>query len=437
MVLTWLLNEHLQQKFDLSSKSGRLGLRQWCKKTARLDRSLLQRVRLFSDELLACFSSGQKQETLNSFGANLVGYGRGVLGMGEHVRMVGRAMQSAGLSHGIVDFTPGLGNRIGSQDKTLVWQDGYRRACNILHINADQMSRAFWHIGAAAFRDHYSIGYWAWELSKFPEEWRAAIGFVDELWAPSEFIAGCLAEQTKKPVIHMPLCVDLPEFAALPRSQFDLADDEFVYFFAFDCHSFITRKNPEAIIKAFRKAFPANERVRLVIKAMNADVCKPDWESVLSLAAGERRISLINEAWPRERLLSLLAASDCYVSLHRCEGFGRGPAEAMLVGKPVIATDYSGTQDYCNADNALLVQNRLVSVPVGHYPGAQGQVWAEPDVEQASLHMRAVFNDRNLAHRLGIAGQSTIKTNFSPEAIGKRYEARLRELGMLEGTDNL
>jgi glycosyltransferase involved in cell wall biosynthesis len=169
----------------------------------------------------------------------------------------------------------------------------------------------------------------------------------------------------------------------------------------------------------------------LIIKAMNADVCAAEWRSLAEEAAQDGRITLIDERWPRERLLQLLSRCDCYISLHRSEGFGRSPAEAMLLGKPVIVTDYSGTTDFCRPNNALLVDYDLVEVGAGSYVGADGQVWAEPSIDCAAQHMVALFYDRDMGKRIGAAGQQTIISELSARSVGERYRRRLAELGVI------
>ena len=72
-------------------------------------------------------------------------------------------------------------------------------------------------------------------------------------------------------------------------------------------------------------------------------------------------------------LSSLIALCDCYVSLHRAEAFGLPIAQAMWLGKPVIATAYSGNLDYMTPENSYLVRSRLV--PIDGRARAPGWPW--------------------------------------------------------------
>lgn len=351
--------------------------------------------------------------------------------MGEHVRMSAEAIAAARVPGGIVDFTLGLGRRrqkVETGAPKLSWP---KFRCNLFHINADQMMRTYWHLGEKFFAGRYNIGFWAWELARWPDSWVALLGTVDEVWAPSRFIRDALEPVTAKPVTWMPLCVELPTVAEVARSEFGASSDEFLYVFTFDGHSYFERKNPVAIVRAFRSAFPGTEKVRLIIKAMNADACKDRWIELLSEARADDRIVLIDATWPRHRVLSLVQTCDAYVSLHRSEGFGRSPAEAMLLGKPVIVTDYSGTADFCRTDNALLVDYSLVAVAGGSYVDAAGQVWAEPSIECAARHMRVLYENRALGPKIGANGRRTIAQEFNARTVGERYRARLNELDII------
>jgi len=427
MYLSWLAQPDLQARFDLSTHRGRQGLARWCRQQSTAARRAASQVQSAVDRLVTMFGNSNPRLP----GCNLVGYSRGVLGMGEHVRMASQSMIAAGVPSNVIDYSLGLGSR--RQSKEVAHATGRRatRRCTIMHVNADQMVRAYWHFGPRFFESRYVVGYWAWELERFPDEWHPVVGLVDEIWAPSAFVKSAIEPLTAKPVIHMPLCVELPPFSRLPRAAFGLLDTEFVFTFAFDCHSWLSRKNPVAIIKAFTAAFGANEPVRLILKAMHGRDSDPQWQALVALAAKDQRIMLINEVWPRERLLALVASADAYVSLHRSEGFGRGPAEAMLLGKPVIVTAYSGTRDFCGKDNCLPVGFQLVEVKAGEYPHGKGQHWAEPNIEEGADQMRRLFDDRNLATRIGEAGRETISREFCANATGWRYRARLDEIGML------
>ncbi len=130
----------------------------------------------------------------------------------------------------------------------------------------------------------------------------------------------------------------------------------------------------------------------------------------------------------RAEIDSLLAVCDCFVSLHRSEGFGLGPAEAMSLGKPVILTNWSGNTDYMTPDNSIGIDYQLIPVGkvIAHYQ--PDQVWADPDLEQAAYWMKSIAQDDQLARRIGLLGQETIREKFSPEVAGKLIERRLHYL---------
>jgi glycosyltransferase involved in cell wall biosynthesis len=215
------------------------------------------------------------------------------------------------------------------------------------------------------------------------------------------------------------------------RPTLGIAPDDTVFFYAFDYRSYIARKNPLALIEAFREAFPTEAGVRLLIKTQGAAQA-PAAAQALRERVDDPRITLWDATLDRAEMLALVADSDCYVSLHRSEGFGRGPAEAMLLGKPVILTDYSGTRDFADATCALPVGWQKVAVPPGTYPGAEEQHWADPSVSDAARAMRWVAAHPSEAAALGRQARKRIESLYAPAVAG---EAILRALGLAHGRD--
>jgi glycosyltransferase involved in cell wall biosynthesis len=225
----------------------------------------------------------------------------------------------------------------------------------------------------------------------------------------------------------MPPAVALPPpEPGLGRADFGLPDGKFVFYFSFDLRSYARRKNPLAAVEAFRRAFPRRiAPAVLALKTIGSGWRYEERDALATAICGDPRIVLIDGEFSRRRAIALLALTDCFVSLHRAEGFGRGPAEAMLLGKPVIVTDYSGTCDFATRETALLVDYELVAVGAEEYPGSDGQVWAEPDIEGAAAAMRKIVGDSALGQRLGGAGRALIRRCFDPAEAGARYLARL------------
>jgi glycosyltransferase involved in cell wall biosynthesis len=279
----------------------------------------------------------------------------------------------------------------------------------------------------------YRIAYWLWELEVFPLAAIARAGLIDEVWAPSQFVADAVrAVWPDKPIHTIPYGITPPMAVPLPRSRFGLRADACVFLFMFDLGSVMERKNPLGLIRAFRHAFTPTEAVQLALKVGHRQYYPHDWAQ-LQTAIGDANIVLIDEHLSRADTEGLLATCDAYVSLHRSEGFGLSPAEAALLGKPVIATDYSSTRDFLSADWALLVDYERVRLPtaVGPYPA--GSVWAEPNVMQAAAHLRWVADHRAAARALGARAADAVKQILSPHTAGQRMRARIAAITQTNG----
>jgi len=362
-------------------------------------------------------------------GVNLLGYARGEFGIAENVRSYARAIEQQGHPFLIFNFDVGTASRQRDHSMERHFSDTLRYAENVFFINADQMQIARDVLGRAAFAGHHNIGFWVWELEKFPRDWYGAFDLVDEIWVPTEFVRNAITAATHKPVRHMPKAIEFEAPAAMDRAHFGLPGDEFVFLFSYDFNSFIARKNPEATIAAFRAAFADGAKgVRLLVKSTNGRHFPDKLAALRRSVADDPRIEVRDGFLARDEMFGLQNSVDCYVSLHRSEGFGLGMAECMYLGKPVIATAYSGNLDFMDHDNSLLVDYKMVPLRDGDYPHWQGQQWADADVAHAARLMRQVFDDREFARRVGAAAAASIRKTNSKAVCGAAVAERLQEI---------
>ncbi len=269
------------------------------------------------------------------------------------------------------------------------------------------------------------IAIWYWEQEVVPPELVELMRWPDEVWAPTRFIAETFRKYVAVPVVSMLPGVELPEFTPRPREYFGLAADRFVFLFTFDMFSTTGRKNPYGLIDAFRRAFRPSEPVDLIIKVSRGSKLPEEFEKLAAHCAAAG-VQLRNEVLPRGDLLALMNACDCYVSLHRSEGLGLGMAETMLMGKPVIATGYSGNLDFMTPETSYLVRYERRASEVDHPPYPKGAVWAEPDLDHAAELMRFVFEHPAEAAATGARAKVELERLLSMTAYADRVGERLR-----------
>lgn len=273
----------------------------------------------------------------------------------------------------------------------------------------------------------YRIGYWYWEFDSVPDSWLAHAGKVDEVWAATEFVAKGLREKVEVPVRTLFPGVKLAPFEVRGKSHFGLDENAFTFLFTFHMMSVMERKNPLGLIRAFRAAFNANEAVCLVLKTSFGDRHPEQLQELHDAAAGAS-IRIVDEVFSPDKVLSLMNACDAYVSLHRSEGLGLTMAEAMLMGKPVIATRYSGNVDFMDDGNSLLVDCELVKLGRDIPPYSADLEWAEPSESHAAQLMRRVYEDQAWANDLGRAAMQSAQESLSLERAGQRFANRLSEI---------
>ena len=244
--------------------------------------------------------------------------------------------------------------------------------------------------GRSFFRDRRTIGFWWWEVESFPPTLAAAAHLVDEIWVGSGHVARAVGERVEKPVHVFPVPIVKPDVEPLGRAALGLPDDTFVFLFAFNFLSVFERKNPLGLLEAFSRAFAPGEGPTLVLKSTNSRFHPRELARLRDAVAARPDVLLLDGSLEPSRYHALIAAADAYVSLHRAEGLGLTIAEAMTLGKPAIATRYSGNLDFMTDENSYLVPYELEPIPSGVGPYPQGTLWAEPDLDAAAAQMRVV-----------------------------------------------
>jgi glycosyltransferase involved in cell wall biosynthesis len=368
----------------------------------------------------------QQSGTRELPGVNLLGYARGEFGIAENVRSYARALEQADFPFLIYNFDVGAASRQQDRSMERCFSETLQYGNNVFFINADQMQIARDVLGNDTFAGRHNIGFWLWELEKFPEAWQGALDLVDEVWAPTQYVCKAISACTGKPVLRMPKAIEFDAPQGMGREHFGLPDGEFVFLYSYDFNSFKARKNPEAVIAAFRKAFAGDAPgVRMLVKSINGERHAGQLAALQGMVADDPRIEVRDGFLDRAEMFGLQNAVDCYVSPHRAEGFGLGMAECMYLGKPVIATGYSGNLDFMDRDNSLLVNYRMVPLREGDYPFWQGQQWADPDIDHMAALMRQVFDDREFARRIGAVAAASIRRTHSKAVCAAAVTARL------------
>jgi glycosyltransferase involved in cell wall biosynthesis len=369
----------------------------------------------------------------------VIGAINSVSGLGQAARMSLHALRSVGVQPEALDFyldSPAP-RRLHFQDAPIAHAPG---AINLIHLSGESAPLAPAYLRPELFKGAYNIGFFFWELPRAALCHDLALDLLDEIWVASDFNLQTYRALTDKPVIKVGMAVEvLPPVSQsreATRAAYGLPGDATVFMTSFDSYSFISRKNPAGVIRSFLEAFPnPTSNVRLVIKTHNLSAVQGDpntrrlVDEVKALVASDARIVLIDRTLSYADLLTLKAACDVYISMHRSEGWGFGLLEAMQLGLPVIATAFSGNLEFCNPTTAYNVPFALAYLKPHDYIFVRpGDVWADPDEAAAAQMMRMIADAPEAARQKGAAAKAFVGAHFSPEAVGLRYRARLDEI---------
>jgi glycosyltransferase involved in cell wall biosynthesis len=346
-------------------------------------------------------------------------------GLGESARLMLRALDALGVACWALDVGPLLPAH-DPAIPALASTPAPQGAALVLHVNAPMLPVVLARLPRALVRGRRVVGFWAWELPLLSPTWRAGGRFVHEAWAPSDFTAAAIAPLLGGRVrtVPHPLAVAPPVPTALGRAAFGLPDDALVVLVAFNLASSLERKNPLAAVAAFRAAFGARADRLLLLKVGNVGHAPADFARLAAAVADAPNIRLETRTLPGADAHALTAAADIVLSLHRSEGFGLVPAEAMLLGRPVVATGWSGNMTFMDESCAALVGYRLVPArdPRGVY-AVPGATWAEPEIAHAAEWLRRLADDSGLRARMGAAGQAAAQARLGGAPLAEAVRA--------------
>jgi glycosyltransferase involved in cell wall biosynthesis len=368
-------------------------------------------------------------------GVNVFADLRATTGIAESARRHVAALAATGVELTFTEFNSRAPNRsVALPGAVAELRGGKEHPVDLWLVNLNEF-----HLIPDGALDRYTIAVWAWELPEIIDQTRVDVARVDELWVVSTFVAETFRTVTDKPVTVIPNVV--PDLSGVrpDRARFNLPADGLVVLFTFSASSSHARKNPWGVIEAFRRAFPPTHlghAAHLVIKAVDLDQF-PELAGLLAEEVAGVHGTLITDELTRPDMDTLLATCDVYVSLHRSEGFGLGMAEAMALGKPVVATGYGGNLDFMPPGAAAVVGFDVRAITAAdHRFSAEsanwyqpGKLWAEPDVEQAARWLRRLADSAALRRSMGERAAEAIRSRCGQEAVGAAMRGRLAQLG--------
>lgn len=305
---------------------------------------------------------------------------------------------------------------LGVMTRDISMLDGDQRPGGswLVVVNAPELPWALRRIGRERLRGAHVATLWAYELEVIPTLWRPEAALAHQILAPSRFTAQAIERAVSRPVgvAPFPVRTTISDRAAA-RREVGL-DDRFTVVSVFDMASSAARKNPWGAIAAFREAFAGSDTARLIVKLHRGDMA-PALKAKLMSLAGDG-VEIVDESWPRTRIDALVAGADVLLSLHRSEGFGLLIAEAMSMGTPVVATDWSAPADLISPAVAWPVSARLIPVVDPQRVYRRGR-WAEPDVAVAAAALRRIREQPGEARQRADAGQALVQRTLTPRAF--------------------
>jgi Glycosyltransferase len=360
-------------------------------------------------------------------GINLIGNIKAESGLGQSCRLLANEIDGSKVPFAIYQY-----NQLGSaKDTNDLWDnkisDSLPYNINIIHINPHDFGLAFLQMGNRVWDYRYNIAFWLWELEEFPDEWIPCFNCLNEIWTPSEFISNSIRKKTSLPVITIPYYVTVNDRKKYGREYFHLPENQFLFLTMYDHNSVMERKNPKGTLEAFSLAFDKkNDDVGIVIKINNS--CDEDLEVIRTILSEYKNVYIITEILNKEQVDCLIGCCNVLISLHRAEGFGLVLAEAMLLGTPTIATNWSSNTEFMNDEVSCLVDYKIIELEKDYLPFKKGNHWADPDIIQAADYMKKLYCDQEYYNRIKDNGKKHIQEKLSLAQASGLINNRVKEI---------
>lgn len=366
-------------------------------------------------------------KTIYPLGINLIGNIRAEIGLGQSCRLIANTIESSKYDFTIINYVQLSALHMNDYTWDYRMSETAKYNLNIIHINPYELGLAYLQLDKSIWDYRYNIAFWLWELEEFPDEWTECIPYLNEIWTPSEFASQSIRAKTDKPVITIPYWVTAPTDDSCTRKYFMLPEDKFLYLIMYDSSSTIERKNPLGAIKAYLMAFEEEkEDVGLVIKINNNQ--KNDIIAIKELTTGYSNVYIITDILEKQQVNSLIECVDVFISLHRAEGFGLVLAEAMLLGTPTIATNWSSNTEFMTDETACLVDYKLIRIEKDCGIYKAGYRWADPNLLSASQYIIMLHDNEEIYNKIAINAKKHISDCLGMNKAVRLIESRIAEI---------
>lgn len=355
----------------------------------------------------------------------VAGLFRTASGIGESARRCADALEARGLNVRRCDLSDAFKQVDLPPDSRLEPFPNDAAGTLIIHLNAPETVRGLFSLRYCGKKNWRIIGYWVWEFEVLPKSWSVAAKHLNEIWTPSAFSAEAIRKRVNIPVNVTPHFVEPPKLSSENRFRKDFPEGAIVTLVMGDSRSSHDRKNLLGSIKTFLHGVGENPNCWLLVKTRNFETQATFNRALADLIKEHPRIRILDQSLPEEEKWLLLDACDIFLSLHRSEGFGLVIAEAMALGKAVVATAWSGNMEFMTPESSCLVPYALISTidQAGIYENTGEQHrWADPDLEYATNALRKLTDDNGFRKKLGEKAITQIKSNLD----GSQYLKFLR-----------
>ncbi|WP_198290255.1 glycosyltransferase [Methylosinus sp. LW4] len=283
-------------------------------------------------------------------------------------------------------------------------------------VNSTEISvRNMYPLRAAGMLGDFRLSYFFWEESEIPSALAALINrYLDGIIAPTHFVLNlCRNSGVRIPIQVCGVGLD-HRTGVICNSRAEGSPFWFGHI-----SSGMARKGIDELITAYAIAFKATDNVELIIKTHHnvSNIIQDIIQRVIVGRVNAPYVRVIYDDLNDEDIGQFYSMIDAIVLPTRGEGYNLPAAEAMASGVPVIVTAYSGHIDFCDSENAYLVDFHVESS--SSHVNEAGAMWVRADVADLAKKMRLLFDskgDSTMSKKIDAASKTVAPLTWARSA---------------------
>ena len=272
-----------------------------------------------------------------------------------------------------------------------------------------------------------------WDFNTMPKNWYSLLkDKVNEVWAYSKYTKEfCIhSEIPENKIKVIPLGVDETIYHSdvKPFKLENNSSFRFLFIFRPSEHETL-----DALIKAFKQEFSADDDISLIVKKIDADIINrgiSNDKSIIDEAAdpSNPNVLFLNQHLSEQEMAGLFKSCDCLVYPHIGDGFVLPIIESMACGTPAIIPNFGAAQEFCDKDTSFIFNLKEETLNQIEMTNTDNPWWLKIDSSELQKIMRFVYENQAEVKKRGKKASEKILSTATWKQTANAIVNNVKEL---------